>query len=434
MRRAVFLDRDGVLNRAEVRDGAPRPPSEVRDVAILPGVEDACRRLADAGWLLFVVTNQPDIARGTATRDAVDAINETVVAGLPVTEVVVCPHDDSDACSCRKPLPGMLLDTAARWDLDLTGSVMVGDRWRDVEAGKRAGVRTMFIDHGYAEALHSTPDHVVAGLADVADLLLDPVPIDDWESHWSEFADSASDNPAQAFRRELIGASVERAGGAKRLVDIGSGQGDLLASLHDRWPAAELVGLELSAEGIRRAREKVSTARFFQIDLLTTSDIPREIEEWADVAVCSEVLEHVDDPVRLLRTATRCLAPDGLLVLTVPGGPRTAFDRFIGHRRHFRTAALRAVLREAGLDVERVSGAGFPFFNLYKLVVLLRGRALVRDVSSSTDRSWPAAAAMRCFGFVLTPRLNSSRFGWQLTAETRRRPLTREPGARSIER
>ena len=258
----MFLDRDGVLNRAEVRDGAPRPPSELQDVAILPGVEDACRRLADAGWMLLVVTNQPDIARGTATRSAVDAINEAVVAGLPVTEVVVCPHDDSDACRCRKPLPGMLLDAAARWDVDLAASVMIGDRWRDIEAGNSAGVRTIFIDHGYAEALRSAPDHVVAGLADAADLLLDPTAsFDDWESHWSEFADSASDNPAQAFRRKLIGASVDRAGGAKRLVDIGSGQGDLLASLRDRWPSAELVGLELSAEGIRaRARRSLRPA------------------------------------------------------------------------------------------------------------------------------------------------------------------------------
>lgn len=425
----VFLDRDGVLNRATIRDGRSFPPSRLQDVEILPGVVDACRRLADAGWSLVVVTNQPDIARGTTTREAVDAINEVVVAGLPVTGVVVCPHDDADACRCRKPLPGMLLDAAARWNVDLAASVMVGDRWRDIEAGRQAGVRTILVDHGYTEQLRSAPDHVVASLAEAADLLLEPAKatasvdsVDDWESHWSEYADSASDNPAQDFRRTLISAFVERAGVPKRVLDIGSGQGDLLVSFRDRWPAAELAGLELSAEGIRRAREKVPSAHFFQIDLLTAREVPPEVEGWADVAVCSEVLEHVDDPVRLLTTAIRCIAPGGLLVVTVPGGPRTAFDRFIGHRRHFRPAALRSVLEQAGLDVQHVSGTGFPFFNLYKLLVLLRGEALVRDVSSTAEPSRAAGLAMRCFAVLLTPRLNSARFGWQLAAQTRRRP------------
>jgi D-glycero-D-manno-heptose 1,7-bisphosphate phosphatase len=173
MRRAVFLDRDGVLNRAEVREGKPFPPGSQDDVELLPGVEDACRRLADDGWLLIVVTNQPDIARGTATRPTVDAINAVVVAGLPVAEVVVCPHDDADACQCRKPLPGMLLDAATRWNVDLRVSVMVGDRWRDVEAGRRAGARTILVGGGYAEEPRCAADHVVASLAEAADLLID---------------------------------------------------------------------------------------------------------------------------------------------------------------------------------------------------------------------------------------------------------------------
>jgi D-glycero-D-manno-heptose 1,7-bisphosphate phosphatase len=172
MNRAVFLDRDGVLNRAVVRDGRPLPPASPADIEMLPGVTAACRRLADAGWLLVVVTNQPDIARGTTSRAAVDAINAAVVSKLPVTEVVVCPHDDADACRCRKPLPGMLLDAAERWDVDLAASIMVGDRWRDVEAGRQAGVRTVLVDYGYDEELPNAPDHVVAGLAEAANLLL----------------------------------------------------------------------------------------------------------------------------------------------------------------------------------------------------------------------------------------------------------------------
>jgi SAM-dependent methyltransferase len=266
----------------------------------------------------------------------------------------------------------------------------------------------------------------VASLTDVADLLLDPsaetVPsIDNWESHWSEYSDAASDNPAQEYRRMLVSACIESSGAPKRIVDIGSGQGDLLSSFRDRWPNAELAGLELSAEGVRRGREKVASAQFFQIDLMTAPDVPTELEGWADVAVCSEVLEHVDDPVQLLRTATRCLVPGGLLVVTVPGGPRTAFDRYIGHRRHFEPAALRTVLEAADLEVDDVTGAGFPFFNLYKTVVLLRGKSLVQAASSAAEPSMLATAAMRVFAAVLTPGRNSSRFGWQLVARARRR-------------
>lgn len=140
---------------------------------MLPGVDDACRHLVRAGWLLFVVTNQPDIARGTATRDEIDAINQVVVAGLSVTDVAVCPHDDVDECRCRKPRPGMLLDLATAWDVDLGSSFMVGDRWRDVEAGRAAGARTILIDYSYAEELRSPPDHVVAGLSEAAGVILD---------------------------------------------------------------------------------------------------------------------------------------------------------------------------------------------------------------------------------------------------------------------
>ncbi len=173
MRRAAFLDRDGVLNRAEMRSGRPHPPSVRADVVMLPGVDDACDRLARAGWSLFVVTNQPDISRGTTSRRQVDEINEVVVAGLPIVEVVVCPHDDADACHCRKPSPGMLLDIAAVWNVDLGASVMIGDRWRDIEAGRRAGVRTILIDYGYGEELPHPPDHAVTDLAEAVDLLLE---------------------------------------------------------------------------------------------------------------------------------------------------------------------------------------------------------------------------------------------------------------------
>ena len=172
-RRAVFLDRDGVLNRATVVEGVPHPPASLAELELLPGVEDACRRLHEAGLLLIVVTNQPDIARGTQTIDEVDAINRELAARLPLDEFRVCPHDDPDQCGCRKPAPGMLLDASREHGIELAKSVMVGDRWRDVEAGKRAGCKTVFVSAGYSERPPDAPDLTVGDLGEAVPWILD---------------------------------------------------------------------------------------------------------------------------------------------------------------------------------------------------------------------------------------------------------------------
>lgn len=164
-RRAVFLDRDGVLNWATVRDGRPYPPENADDLKFLPGVEAACRHLSAADFLLIGATNQPDIARGTTTLDAVESINEAVVKALELDDIRMCPHDDADGCDCRKPRPGLLRAAARDFDIDLQSSIMVGDRWRDVEAGIAVGCRTVFIDHGYDERLPSNADFTCEGLA-----------------------------------------------------------------------------------------------------------------------------------------------------------------------------------------------------------------------------------------------------------------------------
>jgi D-glycero-D-manno-heptose 1,7-bisphosphate phosphatase len=150
-KRAVFLDRDGVINQAILHDGKPYPPSGVDELKIVAGAVEALRDLKRAGFLLIVVTNQPDIARGTQDRAAVDAIHQALRETFPLDDFLVCPHDDSDRCDCRKPLPGLLLRAAEKYDIDMSRSFMIGDRWRDVEAGASAGCATVWIDYGYRE-------------------------------------------------------------------------------------------------------------------------------------------------------------------------------------------------------------------------------------------------------------------------------------------
>lgn len=172
MRRAVFLDRDGVINRAVVREGKPYPPANLSVMEILPGVPDALTALHDAGFMLIVVTNQPDVARGTTPMAVVEEINNHLAACLPIDEFRTCYHDSDDGCDCRKPLPGALLSAARQHRLDLGESYMVGDRWRDIEAGQRAGCKTFFIDYGYAEKQPESVNFRVRSLVDAAQIIL----------------------------------------------------------------------------------------------------------------------------------------------------------------------------------------------------------------------------------------------------------------------
>ncbi len=165
-RRAVFLDRDGVLNHAIVRDGKPYPPASAAEMRIVEGAAEDLARLKDLGFLLLVVTNQPDVARGKQTLAAIDAIHRDLSQALPVDDFLVCAHDDKDGCACRKPAPGLLLQARERYQIDLEHSFMVGDRWRDIDAGSSAGCRTVLLDLGYRErGPSSPPDARVAILA-----------------------------------------------------------------------------------------------------------------------------------------------------------------------------------------------------------------------------------------------------------------------------
>jgi D-glycero-D-manno-heptose 1,7-bisphosphate phosphatase len=178
MNRAVFLDRDGVLTRALVRNGkayAPVTPDEMEMDADAPA---ALARLKAAGFLLVVITNQPDVSRGITRREDVEAMHATLRAALPLDAFFVCYHDNADACYCRKPMPGMLLQAAAAHGIDLVQSFMVGDRWRDIDAGAAAGCRTVWIDRGYneQEPVHP-PDAHVDSLRAAADWIESATPI-----------------------------------------------------------------------------------------------------------------------------------------------------------------------------------------------------------------------------------------------------------------
>ncbi len=174
MRRAVFLDRDGVINRALERDSKPFPPRSLDEFEILPEVPAACAKLKAAGFLLVVVTNQPDVGRGTLKKELVEQIHAEMRRQLPIDRVEVCfhPGQGKSDCDCRKPKPGMLLRAARELGIDLAQSWMVGDRWRDVDCGHAAGCRTIFIDRGYAEELKQKPDFSAGNLAAAADIIL----------------------------------------------------------------------------------------------------------------------------------------------------------------------------------------------------------------------------------------------------------------------
>mgnify|MGYP001448978451 CR=1 FL=1 len=170
---AVFLDRDGIINRAIVRDGKPYPPAQLDDFEILPGSITSLSRLAEFGYVLIGVTNQPDVARGIQSREMVESFDALIRSRLPVREIFVCYHDNVDNCDCRKPKPGLILQAINKYNLDVSNSWMVGDRWKDIAAGQAVGLKTIFVDYHYAETYQGTPaDFTVEDTAYLADIIM----------------------------------------------------------------------------------------------------------------------------------------------------------------------------------------------------------------------------------------------------------------------
>jgi D-glycero-D-manno-heptose 1,7-bisphosphate phosphatase len=168
LNRVVYLDRDGVINAAIVRDGKPNPPSSVVETHILDDVPQALALLKAAGFHLAVVTNQPDVARGTQRREQVEAINAFLASELRIDHFEVCYHDEADACDCRKPKPGLIYRSARALGVEAQDGFVVGDRWRDIEAGQAAGCRTVWIDRGYDEKSPSGYDYRTTSLLEAS--------------------------------------------------------------------------------------------------------------------------------------------------------------------------------------------------------------------------------------------------------------------------
>ncbi len=239
---------------------------------------------------------------------------------------------------------------------------------------------------------------------------------DDWDRHWTELP-AADISPSTAYRirviRKLLG--LKSPGEGARVLEIGSGTGAFAAKFVGSYPRAEFLGLDLSAAGVRKSAGKVPSAIFRQRNLLLPPTSGDNLDFGATHAIASEVLEHVDEPEKLLRNSAPYMAPGCKLIVTVPGGPLSAFHQHIGHRRHYTTGDLRDVMSRAGFVVEHAHGVGFPFFNLYSRAVLLRGEKFLDDVGGQPGLAIRTASAV----FNSLFYLNSMKAGWQMVAVAR---------------
>ena len=171
MRKAIFLDRDGVINKIIIKNGLPFSPSSFAELEILPGVKESILKLQKLNFLCLVVTNQPDVSRGKIKKKTVIKMNNYIKDELKIDEIFVCYHDDHDNCKCRKPKPGLLLEASKKWDIDLKKSYMIGDRWKDIEAGRCVGCKTIFIDCNYKETKPKNPNFTTDSLLNAVHLI-----------------------------------------------------------------------------------------------------------------------------------------------------------------------------------------------------------------------------------------------------------------------
>jgi SAM-dependent methyltransferase len=245
-------------------------------------------------------------------------------------------------------------------------------------------------------------------------------PTDDWDQHWLDFSRSSESAPASKYRRRLAFQllDVNPSNPTVHMLEIGSATGKFAEEFYAQNPLSQFLGVDLSGKAVEIARRRVPRARFVKRNLLVPLESGETANFKATHALCSEVLEHIDTPNVLLRNAISYMGPNCKLVVTVPGGKRNKFDEYIGHRRHYTSAELRNLLENAGFEVEQVYEAGFPFFNLYRMLTTLRGERLIDDVSC--DRSALVRIGTVLFDVLFHFNL-IRRWGWQILAVARLR-------------
>ncbi len=253
-----------------------------------------------------------------------------------------------------------------------------------------------------------------------------PADVDDtyWNSHWQRYSEATRLNPGQRYRRKCITRMLGSTAGLSgaTILDVGSGAGDLLEMLSRKFPNAELAGIDRSDKGLEVSKQLLPNSRLRKVDLDADQTVPPDLEKWASHIVCSEVLEHMERPLLVLKKLADYMKPGGTLVITVPGGPKSAFDRSIGHFRHYTPAHLRRDLEDAGYRVDLATGSGFPMFNLYRLVILMRGEKLHQDIDGKPGPL--ARCVMAAFRAVIGCSFFASPWGWQVIA------IARKPGER----
>ena len=251
-----------------------------------------------------------------------------------------------------------------------------------------------------------------------------------WDEHWDRYAEATRLNPGQRYRRKLIcqmlgfsatiltASHIRASNSNATILDAGCGAGDLLEVIAAEFPKAQLGGIDQSASGLSVTQKLLPNAQLQKVNLVDASVDPGALENWASHMVCSEVLEHIESPVPVLKNLYKFLKPGGALIVTVPGGPKSAFDKSIGHFRHYTQDRLRQDLEAAGYTVELATGSGFPVFNLYRLVILMRGEKLNQDIDGKP--SLLARFVMAVFRGFIGCSLFKSPWGWQIVAIARK--------------
>ena len=248
---------------------------------------------------------------------------------------------------------------------------------------------------------------------------------DDWDDHWSHVNDITEKNPAQHYRHKLIVDIVHdyvvRNPNIKEIVDFGSGQGDVMALLTKKITGVNFYGLELSQVGVDISKQKCPNTPFYKINLLDSNDTVPELFGIANLGLCSEVLEHLDDPKQMLEEIKRYLAPRAFLIVTVPSGPMNAFEKFIGHRQHFTKETISNLTQSAGFMPVQTIRAGFPFFNLYKIAGYLQSARVVEKITHENSKDFKQSitrsillATLAIFRFLFRFNLKDNPLGWQL--------------------